>query len=295
MYSHLCTPSRLVTPVLHIHGHTSTWYVFGLCISKEGQSGGSRTGRGKKSRRTLSRKSARPHQIFTQEQLYCRNITHRRRSVIRSIFSAPLPLSVSLLLWESTPLHLSSAHSPPLASPGCWNASWLGTHASGSQSAIHVHRTPLGIKWLPDRLLLLKCRQRYASAGRACCACALFFCGGYLYASASVCGLETCTAVIQKKKERRRKKERKKRGGKATFPNYVANLTHTVCVCACVFCNLVGTEWVSCQKWRGWVRESVCVCFSDSEIQASNTLGRGETSQALRNFLAEPDFCCHYP
>lgn len=62
--------------------------------------------------------------------------------------------------------------------------------------------------------------------------------------SASVCGLETCTAVIQKKK-----KERKKRGKKkATFPNYVANLTHTVCVCACVFCNLVGTEWVSCQK-----------------------------------------------
>lgn len=35
-------------------------------------------------------KSAWPHQIFTQEQLYCRNITHRSCAVIRSIFSAPL-------------------------------------------------------------------------------------------------------------------------------------------------------------------------------------------------------------
>ena len=84
-----------------------------MCISKEGQSGVSCSGTGKKSRRTLSRKSARPHQIFTQEQLYCRNITHRSCSVIRSIFSAPLPLSVSLLLRESTPLHLSSTLPSP--------------------------------------------------------------------------------------------------------------------------------------------------------------------------------------
>lgn len=69
--------------------------------------------KGKKSRRTLSRKSARPHQIFTQEQLYCRNITHRSCSVIRPIFPAPLPLSVSLLLRESTPLHLSSTPPSP--------------------------------------------------------------------------------------------------------------------------------------------------------------------------------------
>ena len=148
-----------------------------------------------------------------------------------------------------------------------------------------MHRTPLGIKWLPDRLLLLKCRQRYASAGCACRACALFFCGGYLYVSASVCGLGS----VHRHRPRKKKKKKK------VSPNYVANLIHTVCVCACVFHDLVGTEWVSCQKTRGWVRERVCECFSDYKIQASNTLGRGETSQALRNFLAEPVFCCHYP
>lgn len=72
-----------------------------------------------------------------------------------------------------------------------------------------------------------------------------FFYRGYLYVSASVCELKVCTAAVKKKKE--------------SFPNYVANLIHTVRVCACVFCNLVGTEWVSCQNMRGWVRVSVCV------------------------------------
>lgn len=96
-------------------------------------------------------------------------------------------------------------------------------------------------------------------------------------------GWGACTATVQEKKK------------KKVSPNYVANLIHTVCVCACVFHDLVGTEWVSCQKTRGWVRQRVCECFSDYKIQASNTLGRGETSQALRNFLAEPVFCCHYP
>lgn len=41
--------------------------------------------------RKAAAKSALPPQIFTQEQLYCRNITHQSRSIIRSIFSAPLP------------------------------------------------------------------------------------------------------------------------------------------------------------------------------------------------------------
>lgn len=52
-----------------------------------------------------------------------------------------------------------------------------------------------------------------------------FFRGGYLYASASVCGIETCTGVVEGVKKKKREEE----GG--SFLNYVADLIQTVCMC----------------------------------------------------------------
>lgn len=196
------------------------------------------------------------------------------------IFSAPLPLSVSLLLWESTPLHLSST----LPSP----------------------RLPRLLKcvlardpclWQPECYTCAQNPARHKMAARQASPPEM---------STAVCICRVCVSRVRTvflwrvsvrvcKCLRARNVHRHCQKKKESFPNYVANLIHTVCVCACVFRDLVGTEWVSCQKMRGWVRESVCECFSDYKIQARNTLGRGETSQALRNFLAEPDFCCHYP
>ena len=91
---------------------------FRLHVSSEGQAGVSCSRTGKKSERTPSRKSARPHQIFTQEQLYCRNITHRSCSVIRLIFFCPSPspcLPTSLGVHLSPPLLPTPLPSPPQA------------------------------------------------------------------------------------------------------------------------------------------------------------------------------------
>lgn len=110
------TVKTCMTP--HTHSTHTYIYIFWLCVSKRGQSGVSCNGTGKKSRRTLSRKSARPHQIFTQEQLYCRNITHRSCSVIRSIFSAPSPslcFPTSPGVHPSPPLLHTPLPSPPRA------------------------------------------------------------------------------------------------------------------------------------------------------------------------------------
>lgn len=118
-----------------------------LQVSKEGQTFRKR------------RKSVWPPQIFTQEQMYCRNITHQSRSVIRWIF-------FSLLLRESsTPL---SPSTPPPASPGLLKCILARDPRLWQPERYTCAQNPARhIKWLPDRLLLLKCRQRYASAGRA--------------------------------------------------------------------------------------------------------------------------------
>lgn len=100
MYSLLRTVKSCMTPP-HTQKHKHT-HVFPESLEAE------------KSRR----KSARPHQIFTQEQLYCRNITHRSRSVIRSILVFFFSSSLSVFphfSWSPPLLPALPLPSPPRA------------------------------------------------------------------------------------------------------------------------------------------------------------------------------------